>query len=208
MESLNLLGKSLCSLAYNGKGNHQNHYCPDAFEHVPWRMLLINILNSEQDIASFKNESEDQNWSQWCTSLKEYLEPYFENLPDTHSEWIEAKKKIRAPPGKGRELVTESFTTSTSTSNVRITTIHNIKGETLDAAMLISSPTRHSRGGHFEDWLEDISSEYARFAYVACSRPRHLLIVAVPPLLEEEKIKLESIGLVSEEMPGTLSDWL
>jgi len=208
IESLNLMGKSLCSLAYNGKGNHQNHYCPVTFEHIAWRMLLIDIINSSQNIATFKHEDNNQTWSQWCASLKEYLKPYFEKLPETCSEWEEAKRKIRAPNNKGSELVTESFTTSTSTSNVRITTIHDIKGETLDVAMLVSSPTRHSKGGHFEDWLEDTSSEYARFAYVACSRPRQLLIVAVPSLSEEQKVRLESIGLVSKEMPGTLSYWL
>jgi len=207
IESLNLLGKSICLLAYNGKGNHQNHYCPETFENIPWRLLLTDILKSSNGIGYFKNEDTPQTWSQWCASLKRYLKPYFDNLPNALVECDNAINKIKAPSGKANELVIASFTSQFSTPNIRITTIHDIKGETLDAAMLVSSATRHSRGGHFEDWLEDSTSEFARFAYVACSRPRDLLIIAVPSLTEAQKMKLESIGLVSEGLPGTLSSW-
>ena len=206
-DALELLGRSMCNLAYKGKGNHQNQHCPESFEHIDWRIFLSSILNSSKDLATFKKEDIPQTWSQWCISLKRFLDTYFLNLPDTYVEWNEAKRKIKAPSGKANELVNNSLSSSSSSSNIRMTTIHDVKGETLDAIILISNPDRRSKGGHFEDWLENPTSEYARFAYVACSRPKDLLIVAVPPLNEIQRMKLEDIGLVSEELPGTLSQW-
>ncbi|HII00832.1 TPA: ATP-dependent helicase [Methanosarcinaceae archaeon] len=206
-DALELLGRSMCNLAYKGRGNPQNQHCPESFEHIDWRIFLSNILNSSKDLATFKNEDRPQTWSQWCGSLKIFLEAYFLNLPDTYVGWNEAKRKIKAPSRKANELVSNSLSSSTYSTNIRMTTIHDVKGETLDAVMLISNQDRRSRGGHFEDWVEDPTSEYARFAYVACSRPRDLLIVVAPTLSELQKTKLENIGLVSEELPGTLSQW-
>lgn len=206
-EALGLLGKSMCNLAYKGRGNHQNQHCPESFEHVDWRIFLSNILNPSKELATFKSKGKPQNWSQWCNSLKIFLEEYFLNLPNTYVGWNEAKRKIKAPSRSAKELVINSMPSSTSNKNMRMTTIHNIKGETLDAVMLVSNLDRRSKGGHFDDWLEDTTSEYARFAYVACSRPRGLLIVAVPTLNKLQRMTLENIGLVYEELPGTLSQW-
>ena len=104
-EALELLGRSMCNLAYEGRGNHQNQYCPESFEHIDWRMFLSNILNSSKELATFRNGDRLQTWSQWCRSLKGFLETYFLNLPDTYVKWDEAKRKIKAPSGKANELV-------------------------------------------------------------------------------------------------------
>lgn len=206
-EALELLGKSMCNLAYKGRGNHQSQHCPESFEYIDWRIFLSSILNSSKELSTFKNEDRPQTWSQWSNSLKEFLEAYFLDLPDIHVEWDEAKRKIKAPSGKANEMVINSLSSSSSSRKIRMTTIHDVKGETLDALMLVSNPNKLSKGGHFEHWLEDPTSEYARFAYVACSRPKNLLIVVVPPLNEIQRMKLEGIGLVSQELPGTLSQW-
>jgi hypothetical protein len=65
-------------------------------------------------------------------------------------------------------------------SVMRITTIHQVKGETLDAIMLVSAPTQHGPDGHWTHWLTDPNSEAARMAYVASSRPKHFLVWAIP----------------------------
>ena len=207
-ESLELLGRSMCNLAYKGRGNHQNQHCPESFEYIDWRIFLSSILNSSTELSTFKNKDRPQTWSQWSNSLKEFLEIYFLDLPDIYVGWDKAKRKIKAPSGKANEIVINSLSSSSSSERIRMTTIHDVKGETLDALMLVSNPDKRSKGGHFEHWLEDPTSEYARFAYVACSRPKNLLIVTVPPLNEIQRMKLEGIGLVSQELPGTLSQWI
>ena len=65
---------------------------------------------------------------------------------------------------------------------IRMTTFHDVKGETLDAVLIISSKDKKSKGGHYEHWISESNDEkeYVRFAYVASSRPKHLLIWAIP----------------------------
>jgi DNA helicase II / ATP-dependent DNA helicase PcrA len=79
-----------------------------------------------------------------------------------------------------------------------ITTIHNVKGKTLDALMLVSSRNKSGTdGGHWTQWLDDPTSEAARLAYVASSRPRKLIIWAIPnsSRVEEDQLdRLKEIG--------------
>ena len=63
----------------------------------------------------------------------------------------------------------------TTQSALRITTIHNVKGETLEALMLVSSRDKGTSDGYWTQWLDDPTSEAARLAYVASSRPRKLI---------------------------------
>ena len=46
----------------------------------------------------------------------------------------------------------------------------------------------------WKEWLADPASEGARFAYVASSRPRHMLIWAVKKLKADEKETLTGLG--------------
>ncbi len=82
-------------------------------------------------------------------------------------------------------------------NDIRITTIHQVKGETHDATLLVSSPDRRGgKGGHWSEWLDTSGDdgEYARFAYVASSRPKYLLAWAVPESSDEEIARLQSLG--------------
>lgn len=98
-------------------------------------------------------------------------------------------------------LVLETLQSNpSSNSDVRITTIHDVKGETLDAIMLVSSiDKRGNTDGHWEQWLENVSTEAARLAYVASSRPRQLLVWAVPEINDMDKVRLEKMGFIAQE---------
>jgi hypothetical protein len=76
----------------------------------------------------------------------------------------------------------------------RKSTIHGVKGETHEATMLISNPTRNGTGTHWSHWIGDKTSEAARFAYVASSRPKHILVWCVKKLNASDQKKLESLG--------------
>jgi len=56
--------------------------------------------------------------------------------------------------------------------------------------------TRWWCGGHWRKWSEDPNSENARFAYVASSRPKYLLVWALPKrsLDKEGMQKLTELG--------------
>ena len=198
-DALNHLGKGLCQLAYNGAGNHQNQYCPESYTNFEWRELLRCLMEeltlTENNIFPF----ETIMWSSWTSSVKGVLEKYWEKLKSPDNDWQTARAKVRAPSGLAKEAVGESVKAAQNsyTEKLRMTTFHDIKGETLDAAVIVSSDTKKSRGGHFEQWISsDINdSEYVRFAYVASSRPKHLLIWAIPKAKKNIYIsKIQNLG--------------
>jgi hypothetical protein len=78
-------------------------------------------------------------------------------------------------------------------STRRYATIHQVKGETHDVTVVVSSLKSGSQS-HWKDWLKDPLSEAARFAYVASSRPRHLLIWGVKVLKPNEKQRMVELG--------------
>jgi hypothetical protein len=71
-------------------------------------------------------------------------------------------------------------------SRIRLATIHEIKGETHEATMLVSA-SRRGNQSHWADWIGDKDSEAARLAYVASSRPKTLLVWAVKKLKTSER---------------------
>jgi DNA helicase-2/ATP-dependent DNA helicase PcrA len=165
---------------------------------------LADVLDSTNDLYPF---SQNLNWSQWAKGLKNYTEGFWPLLPAKGKLWGAVSRRIRAPRNRGKINIAEEIQGISPTSNLRITTIHDVKGETFEALMLISSKDRRSKGGHFEQWLrpEPGNEEYQRFSYVACSRPEHLLVVATPPLSENQLQELVDLGLEPQEMISEMS---
>jgi len=60
--------------------------------------------------------------------------------------------------------------------------------------MLVSSIRKSGDGGHWTHWLEDKGAEAARFAYVASSRPKFLLVWAIPEDKNADYSTLEKLG--------------
>ena len=81
-------------------------------------------------------------------------------------------------------------------NNLRITTMPGVKGETLDVILLVSAPSRQgTQDGHWTHWLEDSKAEAAGLAYVASSRPRHLLAWVIrKPIAEQEGETIRNLG--------------
>ena len=108
-------------------------------------------------------------------------------------------KKMTSPISESKKEVSSTLGTvqSATKSKIRISTIHNVKGETFDAVLLVSN-ARKGKGGNWNEWLEDNKHENARFAYVASSRPKYLLAWAIPEPKEKDKDKdkrkIEKLG--------------
>lgn len=105
-------------------------------------------------------------------------------------------KSFRVPSKKGKEHIIKTLSChKTNTSNIRITTIHNAKGQTFDAVLLVSARDKQGTpDGYWTQWVDNTSSEAARLAYVASSRPRHLLVWAIPDPTEHDKDKMRRLG--------------
>ena len=207
--ALEQIGKSITYLAFNGKGNHQRQYCPDEIDPVEWRMFLWDLLRRSSCLFPFEENGAKLTWSGWVAKFKNFLRVEWATLPASPISWDAAKSKIKASSGTGTKEVSATLIQGQRIPRVRTTTIHDAKGETLDAVLLVSAPDKHSKGGHFEHWIRPSSGneEHSRFAYVACSRPKHLLIIAAKKMNAKDKNDLIGLGLVPvADLMGTISN--
>ncbi len=75
----------------------------------------------------------------------------------------------------------------------RITTVHSIKGETLDAVLLVLKSNAGNRQPYSKVLKDNIlENEELRIVYVAATRPRSILVFAVPP--EDKSLWLDVIS--------------
>lgn len=181
------LGKAFSLLAYNGKGNRNNYYCPEKINAIDWRLCLSSFFDELNELYPFIDGGSSINWTNWVLKLKKRLEECWHKVPGDCTKWEEAKNKLRSPQGRKDQLIETDLTSSKAKSKIRTTTIHSVKGETLDAILLVSHKDKTSQGGHFSHWIKsgEAHQEHLRFAYVAFSRPKHLLIIAMNPGSDE-----------------------
>ena len=83
----------------------------------------------------------------------------------------------------------------TEEKQLRVETIHSVKGGTFDAVLLLSSPDGRGKTGFWENWLKS-DEESGRIGYVASTRPRYLLCWGVSNLMDDQRQKLEGIGCI------------
>lgn len=182
--ALQLIGKSISMLAYNGIGKHQNQYCPDIYTPVEWRTQLNDLLTNVTNPAFKVYPISDLTWSQWTSNLKKFLQIYWHRFHSPINNWNDVKGKIISPSGSAKEKVLSTLVENriNYSAKIRMTTIHDVKGETFDAVLIVSAKDKKSKGGHYEHWISEKpdEKEFVRFAYVASSRPKHLLIWAIP----------------------------
>lgn len=79
------------------------------------------------------------------------------------------------------------FTNATFRITIKqVETIHSVKGCSYSAVLLVSSPNASGKTGYWENWIND-KLETTRMAYVASTRPKHLLCWALPKLTDEQR---------------------
>lgn len=197
--ALHQLGKAISLLAYNGDGNHKNQYCPEGYTNLQWRAFLFILITEACLPINNLYPFQDKSWSQWAKMLKTFLASKWHILQSPNNNWESVKTKITAPQKGASKQVSDYIKTINSmhTEKIRMTTFHDVKGETMHAAMIVSAKDKTSQGGHYEHWLssETDKKEFVRFAYVASSRPKHLLVWAIPKKSKNEHIKtIEQMG--------------
>jgi len=190
---------------YNVSG--KKYFCPeDITSLLKWRLFLSRVLddcnNTQWNILNLS-----VTWTIWAKNIRSCIHDILnrhklllEEFSDTFTEC-----KFSALQKKGKEKVIDTIKDGFvgKNSKLRITTIHQVKGETLDAIMVVSSIDKRgsTKDGHWTFWLEDPNSEKARLAYVASSRPKHLLVWAVPEVSEGEKQQLIDLGFHIDDLP-------
>ncbi|WP_236208043.1 UvrD-helicase domain-containing protein [Pseudomonas tohonis] len=171
--------------------------CPIQVESkLEWRQFIFQCLKF---LSGSGASNLELTWKAWAAQTKRVIQtlPGQQFVPLSIVPLLEGLRDVSlsAPAGKGAEVVAEQLVQlgQQPISNHRVATIHQVKGESHDATVLLSS-LRTGFQGHWKDWLQDPLSEAARFAYVASSRPRHLLIWGVKALKPDERDQIAELG--------------
>lgn len=173
-----------------------DYNCPQIIEsELEWRLFLYKSI---QYLLSNGLKLETSSWTDWCKKFNAVIINLREQefvLTTIYEALKKSNLKIQSPSGKASNCISTYHRKNHALDiKFRKSTIHGVKGETHEATMLISNPTRNGTGTHWSHWIEDSTSEAARFAYVASSRPKHILVWCVKRLNSSDQKKLESLG--------------
>ncbi|MGY2221113.1 hypothetical protein ACW9IK_00320 [Pseudomonas gingeri] len=151
---------------------------------LAWRKFLHQSLKF---MVAAGAGNVDQTWSAWVRTAKLAIRqlPNQPFVPEEIREELTALKDTNLVARKGQDdkpvsvRVVSQEVQGELPDTLRYETIHHVKGETHDVTVVLSSQRPGAHQSHWQDWLRDRQSEAARFAYVASSRPQHMLIWAV-----------------------------
>lgn len=164
-----------------------------------WHRFLADCLS---ELSKHGLVDQEISWKLWCKRLKEALP----NLVAVTCNGAACQlildtmqtKRHPAPANQGEDRVRGIVQQRRlqASERRRLATIHEVKGETHDVTMLVSS-IKKGEASHWKEWIDDPQAEAARFAYVASSRPRHILIWAVKAVSAPDRKKLFALGFQS-----------
>ena len=204
--ALTLFGCFLSKVFYKNEGSSRNQYRQEPISNASWRISLASLLTdiSKQLYPFTDKKGSNQTFSKWACELRNLLPEIFSKLPTEALIKLE-DVSFQVEKGLGSSIISDLVKDYSFSNNIRTTTIHDVKGETLDSAMIVSSLDRKSKGGHWKDWFNDTpatedESEHKRYGYVALSRPKHLLVLATPKLRSADRTYFESIGFKIENI--------
>lgn len=209
-DALKFFGRFISEKFFPGEStNSREYYRPESVDSaLQWRLFLAAALNECCQDELLCNL--EQAWKTWTKAVRDRLHKHLKKTASTFGAVLSdcdfpplvAKNKngesspiFSAPSGS---QVSGALPSNPSVQTpLRITTIHNVKGETLEALMLVSSRNKSGTDdGYWTQWLDDPTSEAARLAYVASSRSRKLIIWAIPNPSEAEKDQLDRLKTV------------
>jgi superfamily I DNA/RNA helicase len=149
-----------------------------------WKSLVIQIIINLPHI--------DKAIGDWVIQTCKILREVFNRmdistrLRSEINDCIKIKSRDKKVP-HFKKLPLRNFFENRSENRYTLSSIHGVKGETYDALMLIvESRTGNTLTPTFLN-EKDIDQELMRVAYVAMTRPRKLLVVAMP-LIESRTI--------------------
>ena len=138
---------------------------------------IINFLNN---LPSFELTLKD-----WTNQTEKYIKAFFE---------LDSEFDLQLKQRQGTDIYDSSinllYNINDNEDLIPISTIHKVKGKTFDTLMLILSKNSSGQSISINDYTKpDIFPEDSkRMIYVALSRPRSLLVIAVPDETEDNKL--------------------
>ena len=130
-----------------------------------------------------------QKLSVWVAEAQRCLRDFsdenqvLKRLPKTLNDTIiQIKQRDQNLPNFKQEILSSFFGNKEIRNNFTLSTIHGVKGESYDALMLVVENTRGSTLTPKFLAEGNLSDERMRIAYVAMTRPKKLLVVAMPKI--------------------------
>ena len=179
-------------MGFHGKSN--NYYYSDEVcsNSVSWRLLLRDIL-VELCSDPAMTTVDELTYGLWHSNNRERIISVIAHYLDTIGQSL---PKITFRPPKWTAKLPICRIVLAEEEQLRIETIHSVKGGTFDAVLLLSSPNGRGRTGFWEKWLNP-DDESGRIGYVASTRPRYLLCWGVSNLSDTQRSRLEGLGFVA-----------
>jgi superfamily I DNA/RNA helicase len=142
------------------------------------------IIKFVEGLPELVNTIED--WSQLCPAyVKKAL-----NLDYDIDFGMKKTSKYFAKTTR-TEPVSAHFNRVDIDKTSSLTTVHQVKGKTLDAILIFFDEKNHASNINFRDLEPDADGfikEKKRIIYVAMSRPKHLLAMAFPQKISDEQL--------------------
>jgi DNA helicase II / ATP-dependent DNA helicase PcrA len=143
---------------------------------------LLDLLH---DLPNFS-----MSLSDWTAKTQSYLK---ERLGLSENLDFETKARSTKKFDRGilNDPLIDHFKRSYTNSTIPITTVHQVKGKSLDSILIFFNEKKHKDNIIFSDIEASgkaFPSEKQRIIYVALSRPKHLLAMAFPETISEDEI--------------------
>ena len=178
-------------------GRADNYYfssecCRDA---IQWRLFLRNILDelaSTSEVVNFGG----LKYGEWYNAQKRVVIEIINKhiLKSLSNMELLTTSVMRTPHGTSEESIV--ILEKVEDTQLRVETVHSVKGCTFEAVLFLSTHDARGKGGYWENWLLE-GEETMRIGYVACTRPKHLLCWGVAKLSPEQREKVEGVGLIN-----------
>jgi len=156
-----------------------------------WRYIVIDVLTKLPNV--------NQSLEIWITQIKNVLESMLAetgfsiNGGRTINNVIKIKSRDKSVP-HFKNIPLQKYFEVKNQSHYTLSSIHGVKGETYDAVMLIvESRTGQTLTPTFLN-DGDLNQELMRIAYVAMTRPRKLLVIAMPNIKSRKAHKRFSLN--------------
>ena len=144
---------------------------------LKWRSEIFNIISSLPNIQHPLGE--------WVTEANNYLQNNSNIITDSIPDFALRIKRDRKPKIYSKlnfeELFSQIEDSKLLLPNYTLGTVHSIKGETFEAVLFFAKQ-KGGDGKNYDKILNSniVESEELRIIYVAISRPRKILVIAVP----------------------------
>ena len=128
--------------------------------------------------------------SRWGPAVRGIIEPLL-----AESRWpldMELSTAFCKCNGKDADVPVREFCNVPSAQGIQHLVVHQAKGQTFEGVLLVAAQGTKKMAADIVQWLDEAETDETRLAYVAVSRPRKLLVLAVPDDTTHESLELLS----------------